>query len=85
VIQHVPAGLELVLRPTDWLELVGRDYNSRLHLVVSTVHEPIMYRGDVGWVRVWGHTIRCGVRPDHGPCMTLMVRVGALLDAMVAT
>ncbi|WP_422773918.1 hypothetical protein ACN28C_14120 [Plantactinospora sp. WMMC1484] len=81
-IQRVRPGLELRLEPTDWLEMISPTVDRRPHLVVSTVHEPILYRETVGWVRVWGHTPRCGGQPDHGPCITLMCRVGAILDAM---
>ncbi|MFC6017203.1 hypothetical protein ACFP2T_13425 [Plantactinospora solaniradicis] len=85
VIQHVPVGLELNLESSDWLELHGRSITRRLDFVVSTIVLPIMYRQDVGWVRVWGHTFDCGTAPDHGPCITLMARVGAILDAMAPT
>ena len=81
-LQRVPASLELELHHTDWLELIGPSITVRLHLVLSTIHEPIMYQGDVGWVRVWGHAVRCGRQPDHAPCITLMARVAAILDAV---
>ncbi|MGI5152743.1 hypothetical protein ACQEVC_41265 [Plantactinospora sp. CA-294935] len=84
LVQRIPAGLVLRLEPTDWLELISPALDRRPHVVVSTTHEPIMYRGDVGWLRVWGHSPWCGRYPDHGPCITLMARVGAILDAMAA-
>ncbi|WP_422772119.1 hypothetical protein ACN28C_03205 [Plantactinospora sp. WMMC1484] len=81
-VRRIPTGLELRLEPTDWLEIVAPDVDRRPVVVVSTTHPPIMYRDDVGYLRIWGHTPRCGGQPDHGPCITLMCRVGAIIDAM---
>jgi hypothetical protein len=81
-LRAVPANLDLELRPSDWLDMVGRSPSPRVRVRVTSIHEPILYRRDVGWVRVWGHTPHCGSHPDHGPCITLMARLGALLDAV---
>ncbi|MEQ4301608.1 hypothetical protein ABNF97_09475 [Plantactinospora sp. B6F1] len=81
-LRQVRPGLTVDLYPADWLMKTAVGFDRCVHLVVSTVHEPVEYRDGVGWVRVWGHTTRCASRPDHGPCVDVVARVGALLDAL---
>lgn len=81
-LQQVPPGLQLDLTPNDWLHMVSRHTNPRVKLRIASIHEPIMYRHGVGWVRVWAHGPGCGSLPAHAPCINVMARVGAILDAV---
>jgi len=80
-IQQVRPGIELHLRPSDWLDLVGHPIAVHVHMRVTSIHEPIMYRHDVGWIRIWGHRTICSPHSEHAPCVSVMARVGAILDA----
>ena len=81
-LRAVPPYLELHLQPADWLDFVSRTGSTSVDLRVCSIHEPIMYRDGVGWVRVWGHAPACPPRPSHAPCVSAMVRVGAILAAV---
>jgi hypothetical protein len=81
-VERVPVDLELRLEPTDWLTLATPYVDRRPTVIVASTHPPIMYKLGVGYLRIWGHSPWCGIRPDHGPCIAAMVRVGALIDAI---
>ncbi|AVT36510.1 hypothetical protein [Plantactinospora sp. BB1] len=81
-VERIPVGLELRLEPRDWLTLASPYVDRRPTVIVASTHPPIMYELGVGYVRIWGHSPWCGIRPDHGPCIDAMVRVGAVIDAM---
>ncbi|MDG4790357.1 hypothetical protein O7626_31310 [Micromonospora sp. WMMD1102] len=81
-LRRVWPGLVVDLEPADWLSKTAPGFDRRVQLVVAKVHEPVEYRQGVGWAHVWGHTVRCGARPDHAPCVDVLARLDALVDAL---
>ena len=82
VVPPVPPGSVLHLSPQDWRYGRGVTPGQSVDIVIERVREDLAHLtgGHHVWVR--GHTVRCPGR--HPPCVELLVRTAALLDASSA-